>query len=484
MATSLENIAADNEPDQRHFWIILAFGAAIRFYDLGGKQLWLDEIIQAIHSSPQLSLAGVLRGVTDDRGATPLDYIIQHYVSAALGQSEFVLRLQAALFGIATIAAIYYLFRMVLGARVALLCAGLYSVYPLHHHYSQEGRPYALFTLLTVCSYLTFCKTLTRGSSRDWILYGATNTALLYSQYFGMFVLASQLLFSMTMLSPRVSDSWPLSRKIGLPFLAVQMGVIGASGILLVPWIIFGIHTVSGYTPQPVHFGLKLALSFVQGLGDGSHPLAWILLLLAVLGARKLVVEKQTALFSLLLCWCVVPVPLIFLLLWIKEYFFAIRHFLFITPAFFALVALGITRLSEQLAARYAAERVGCAAVALVVTVSLIVIGFHVPDRREDLRGAGRYLNQNVGPGDLVIAPGIDGVLSYYFPQISAHSKPADLLKAPNGIAGSGGNTFIVETAYLPASDRQIIESALGGFPSKQEIRFRDVEIIEIANRR
>jgi mannosyltransferase len=484
MPTLSQEPTANSGVEARYFWAILGIAAAIRFYNLGGKQLWVDEIIQAIHSSPQLSLAGVLRSVTDDRGATPLDYIIQHYVSAALGQSEFILRLPAAVFGIVTIAAIYFLFRTVLGSRAAVLSAGLYAVYPLHHHYSQEGRPYALFTLLTVCSYLTFCKTLERGRSRDWLLYGVTNTALLYSQYFGMFVLASQLLFSMTMLSGRVSDSWPLSRKIGFPFLAAQMGILTASALLFVPWLVFGIHTISGYAPQPVHFGFKLFLSFIQGLGDGSHPLAWILILLAVLGARKLMAEKRYALLSLLLCWCVMPVPLIFLLLWIKEYFFAIRHFLFITPALFALVSLGIGQVSEMLAARYAKAVTARAAVALVVCVSLLVIGLHVPDRREDLRGAGTYLNQNVRVGDQVIAPAIDGVLSYYFPQIGAHSRPSDILATPNGMAGSGGNTFIVETAYLPASDRQIIESGLGDFPSKRQIHFRDVEIIEVANRR
>src|SRR5712675_2373699 len=158
-ASSKENTVS-NGAEGRYFWIILGLAAAIRFYDLGGKQLWLDEIIQAIHSSPQLSFSAVLRGVTDDRGAAPLDYLIQHYVSSALGKSEFVLRLHAAIFGVATVAAIYYLSRMLLGSPAALMSAGLYAVYPLHHHYSQEGRPYALFALLTVCSYLTFWETL------------------------------------------------------------------------------------------------------------------------------------------------------------------------------------------------------------------------------------------------------------------------------------------------------------------------------------
>src|SRR3954466_8447461 len=103
----LSTVAIEQSPSKRQFWVVLLAAAFIRFVDLGGKQLWLDEIIQAIHTSPKLSLAQVLHAVTLDRGATPLDYVIQHCVSLWLGQSEFALRLHAAIFGTATIAVLY-----------------------------------------------------------------------------------------------------------------------------------------------------------------------------------------------------------------------------------------------------------------------------------------------------------------------------------------------------------------------------------------
>src|SRR6266481_1261580 len=80
------NIYPSSKSTPWSFWFVLIFGALIRFCGLGHKQLWLDELIQAVRSSPS-SLMGVLKSVADDRAQAPLDYIIQHYLANLLGQS-------------------------------------------------------------------------------------------------------------------------------------------------------------------------------------------------------------------------------------------------------------------------------------------------------------------------------------------------------------------------------------------------------------
>ncbi len=489
------------------FVALLASAAGLRLAGLGGKQLWLDEIIQALHSSPELSLAQVLGKVTQDRGATPLDYLIQHFVSLLLGQSEFALRLHAAILGTATIAALYVLCRRLLEAPsggkdaavpaadairperpgAALMAAGLYAVYPLHHHYSQEGRPYALFTLLTVCSYLVFIRLLRRSGAASWILYCAVNTLLLYSQYFGAFVLLSQLVCSLVLAAHSKTageeDKWlfapPRSAPIGRKWLIVQLSVLAISFLLLVPWLVYGAATIRGFQPQPARFGWKLFLSFIQELGDGSHPLAWILLILAALGARRLARERRRSALAVLLCWCALPVPLIFLLLWIEDYFFAIRHFLFLTPALLALAALGIEPVAELLENKIPKQRARSGAIAVVAAISLLVIGLHVPDRREDLRGAGNFLKANAGSDDIVVAPEMEGVLSFYFPRMAKQARPVAVLNDAAAMEAAR-RVYIVKTAYVSAADNLVIESAVREFPHARRISLRGVEIFQI----
>ena len=488
----------------RSLWFVFIFGALIRFLGLGHKQLWLDELIQAVRSSPS-SLSGVLKSVADDRAQAPLDYIVQHYLAGQLGHSEFALRFHAALFGTLTILALYYLARSVFDERVALITSILYAVYPLHHTYSQESRPYALFTLLTVCSYLLFWHLLLAGKAKTWLAYVVVNTLLFYANYFGMFVVFSQFVFACTLLAPRISESLPEIRKVGLAFVSGLLATITASIALFIPWIVMGIGTNLVYSPLPEHFGFKLFLRFVKELSDRSFPLSIVLIAFAILGILKL--RSTFGHLSFLLCWFLLPLPLIFLLLYVEDYFFAIRQILFATPALFMLISLGILYLSE-IAVKAKGTR-GTAvvrwAVASVGLMSITQIGLHFPDRREDLRGAGQFLKRNVSGRDVVIAPGLGNVLSFYFPEIYAHWQPGDEGSRRNGgpyfpvIHGhlqtvtslgdldaslsSGEKVFVVKSHYMTIGEEQFLSRVPEDGVTGQQMKFKGIEIIEMEER-
>jgi uncharacterized membrane protein len=499
------NIHPSNRPASQSFWFVLIFGGLIRFWGLGHKQLWLDELIQAVRSSPS-SLNGVLKSVADDRAQAPLDYVIQHYFAGLLGQSEFALRFHAAFFGTITILALYYLVRSVFDERVALITAILYAVYPLHHNYSQESRPYALFTLLTVCSYLVFWHLLSAGKAKTWFSYILVNTLLLYANYFGMFVVFSQFVFTCTLLAPHISESLPEIRKVGLAFVFRLMAAVAASVALFIPWIVMGIGTNLVYSPLPEKFGFKLFLRFLKELSDRSFPLSIVLIAFVILGVLKLRSDKKYGHLSFLLCWFVLPIPFIFFLLYIEDYFFAIRQVLFATPALFTLVSLGILYLSE-IAAKARGIREATAvrwAVAVVGLMSITQIGLHFPDRREDLKGVGQFLKRNMSAGDVVIAPGLGNVLSFYFPEIYAHLQPGDEGSRRNGgpyyeihahfqpvmslgdlsaSASSGKRIFVVKSHYMTAAE----EHSFSGVPmdgvTAHQTKFKGIEIMELEER-
>lgn len=115
------------------FLLILPVATALRIGKLGGKQLWVDEIIQALDSSHS-TIKEILLAARSEIAAAPLDLLIQHYAIILLGRSEFSLRLHAAIFGILTVATLYYITRVLLGNPVATIASLLYALYPLHHH--------------------------------------------------------------------------------------------------------------------------------------------------------------------------------------------------------------------------------------------------------------------------------------------------------------------------------------------------------------
>jgi uncharacterized membrane protein len=457
---------------------IVAVAAFLRFYRLGEKQLWLDELLQIIHSSPQ-RLSQLLLAVTEDRGATPLDYLVQHFFVAVLGHSEFAVRFHAALFGTVSVGLLYLLTRELFDIRTARLAALLYAVYPLHHHYSQEGRPYSLFTFLTLCSYLAFYKLLTTNSLVRQVSYALITTALLYASYFGFWVIVSQIVVLGFLRRKSIRESFAQDPKIDN--LQVFIPAIVVSLLLFAPWPILASRTIYGYQTSPWKLSWEVLPLVVREISDRSYPLSLMLILLGALGAFKTGAEKRGHLV-LLLCWFLLPIPLIILTVWHQDYFFTIRQILFTTPALYILVARGILSLPQLLpasgTARWAARILP---LSTVLTTSLVVIALHFPDKRTDLKGVATFLNDRTTDQDVIVAPGISDFLGYYVPRLNARFRKVSTLSVTDSL--NGKKIFIVDSRYTSEEDRRLTAQLVNlSDPSKtQKFDFRgDIQVVEV----
>jgi mannosyltransferase len=431
---------------------IFALAVFLRFYRLGDKQLWLDELLQVIHSSPQ-RFRELLLAITEDRGATPLDYLVQHVFVNVLGHSEFAVRFHAALFGALSIPVLYLLTRDLLDRRTAYLASLLYAVYPLHHHYSQEGRPYSLFTLLTLCSYFAFLKLLRANNVTRQVSYGLITTLLLFSSYFGFWVIVSQIVVLGFLRQRRVRESLRADQTAS-SFRVFAVPIL-VSFIVFAPWPIFASKTIYGYQTSPRKPGWELLPLLLREISDRSYPLSVILIGLAGVGAVALKKSKSGQLV-LLLSWFLLPIPLIVITVWQREYFFATRQILFTTPALYILVACGILSLPELLrTSQRARSAVRILLVSTVVIISLVVIALHSPDKREDLKGVATFLDERVTAKDVIIAPAISDFLVYYFPRLKPQFRDVATLSEINVLTGN--RIFIVNSRYVPAEDRRLI---------------------------
>src|SRR5690348_15452 len=140
--------------------VIVAVGFAFRVLFLGSRQLWIDELMQALVVRAS-SVTELLRQLRDGMALpAPLDYVIQKGFIELLGESAWSLRLHAAVFGTLSIWFLFRVAKLMFGERVALYSSALFAVFPLLYHYSQEGRPYALFVFLTLVSYDLLLRTI------------------------------------------------------------------------------------------------------------------------------------------------------------------------------------------------------------------------------------------------------------------------------------------------------------------------------------
>ncbi len=117
---------------------IVAAAAVLRFYRLGEWSYWIDEIY---------TVEGGIYVADWPVSRLPLSLLLTNLVMNGLGFSEWSARLAPAVIGIATLPALFFPLRRLLGGTVALTAVMLLAVSPWHLFWSQNARFYALLFL-------------------------------------------------------------------------------------------------------------------------------------------------------------------------------------------------------------------------------------------------------------------------------------------------------------------------------------------------
>ena len=250
--------------------LIVAAGIFLRFYT--HSALWLDEALTVDRSRlPVGEIAGSLK----QDGAPPLYYYLLHYWMDLFGQSDLATRSLSGVIAVATLPVAWlagnrFGGRIVAWVTLVLLASAPYAVY-----YSTESRMYALEILLTGCGYLALSRALERPRPGNLIAIGVVTAALLYSQYWCLYLVATVgiwLLGSawLNRRTERESGKRPEGTHPWPAFFAVAAG-----SLLFVPWLpTFFYQSQHTGTPwaMPPNFGD--IVSAVTAFGDNQGTLS------------------------------------------------------------------------------------------------------------------------------------------------------------------------------------------------------------------
>jgi 4-amino-4-deoxy-L-arabinose transferase-like glycosyltransferase len=177
---------------QRPVVAIAALALALRLYNLSGRSLWLDEIVQA-RSAHVSNLKDVIAQSSDlnfNVNQMPLSYIAT-WLLRPLGDVESILRLPAVVEGTLGVLAVYVLGRALFGTRAGLVAALVTAVFPFEVWYSQEARSYALFMVLTTAQMYGAYSAVKRGRVIDWLALAVFTGLNLYTHYLAIFTTAA-----------------------------------------------------------------------------------------------------------------------------------------------------------------------------------------------------------------------------------------------------------------------------------------------------
>ena len=454
---------------------VILLGAALRFYALGAKSLWGDEINTAVkfvrlpawdivtHLDPNNHpLFSLLAHLFTLQGANP------PLPAAGIGGpgQEFLLRVPAALLGIAAIPAVYRLGRAAVSPGVGLGAAFLLAISPYHLGYSQEARGYSALVLFTTLSLLYLLRAIKTGERRHSrqkrpdagpvAAFAVATVLALYSHLFAALPIGAALcllaVYGLADLrAGRLLRFRLRAWAVTMLFIAVAIAVLYAPLWLASPQAPEGtplgafrglglidrsyIGDYAGRLGFATDWkGLASVIDLAQRFGGGwggqwqpvaviSSALFWIGLVLTIGRSRST---------GILASWLALPFLFAEIIsrLWAGFYVYS-RFYVFMLPVYLVFVACGLAWLARGLGAlrdsrvghqirdrwlrrlrvrlpRWLLKDAGLIvsfglAVVLLGTTGLPALRHYYATERQDWRGVGQYLLRNVGPGDRVV---------------------------------------------------------------------------------
>jgi len=280
--------------------LILVVSAALRFWNLSGGSIGMDE--GATRAWARLPLDIILFQNIDVH--PPLTYAVQHLWHRIFPDLE-LMRGPAALAGIASIGLAIYAVRDFASRRAALITGALLAVSTAHVYYSQDARMYPfLMCGLMIAFYGALRITESKWRMAAYVLGAAI---AIYSHAIGLIAMA------MIGGAGLVGGYIQKGRQVVLPWFGVNLIVLA----IALPWLI----SIYGASQAFNGLGDSVKLTDIQwfyrnaigapGLFDFSPIIEGLLLGLAALGTAFAFMQKKYP-FALALTglWLIYPIIL------------------------------------------------------------------------------------------------------------------------------------------------------------------------------
>ena len=200
----------------------LVAGVALRFLFLGSRSLWFDEALTVLVATRPLPLLHSF--LMRFEVSPPLYSALMHFWLQLFADPRIGLRVFSALCGVGALVAFRGLADRLLPERARLHALLLAAVSSFWLHFAQDGRVYALLTLIVVFQARLTLELTERPTRRSWGAYAGVAVLGLYAHYYFGLILAAHA-------------AWLLRRWRSSPReLAAWLGAHGVVAAAFLPW--------------------------------------------------------------------------------------------------------------------------------------------------------------------------------------------------------------------------------------------------------
>lgn len=238
------------------FVIVLIIGFFFRFANLDLKRYWHDEVYTSFRISghtqgefvqefsgkivgikelqkyqrpnPKTHLTDTINGLArEEPQLTPLYFVLARIWSQLFGSSVAAVRSLSAVFNLLSLPLIYWLCCELFNSPITGLTAIiLMSTCPLQVIFSQEARPYSLWTLAILLFNIALLRALRVQTPFSWLLYALSVSIALYSYLLSFSIILAYGLYVL------IVERWRGVRNILYFTVATLAGIV-----TFLPWI-------------------------------------------------------------------------------------------------------------------------------------------------------------------------------------------------------------------------------------------------------
>ena len=334
------------------FILFFLLNFTLKVIHLADYPLAIDEPLSTYF--PLFDIGPLLKYFTTTQTAPLYDILMHFWLKITGVDSVFLLRLPSLIFNSLTAGLLFIAGMRFFNKEVGIGAASIFVVSNIQVHFAQENRPYALFTLLSLLSlyyFLGYVQSIERTNAKkifnsDFVIAVLLHSALVYTHYFGIFVLLIELFACLAFreISREKLQYWFLvCIGVGITFLPIAYYVARsfyATAVLGRWWL------KAPETPEEVWYVLRQYTNSPWGtfaaltIIIAGYVCATVKRIRLQISEKILLLFFPTAWLGMLLISYVTPI-------------FLDRYTLYITPAFYILVILNLQRLFFSTYIRY-----------------------------------------------------------------------------------------------------------------------------------
>jgi mannosyltransferase len=313
------------------FLIVLNF--VLKGFFLGSNSLGGDEPFSVYYSQQSL---GNLFEIFQAENNPPLHFLILHYWIDFFGISEISVRIPSLIFSSFTVLFIYKIGLRFFNSRVAIIASILFTFSTYHVIYAHEARAYALMGFLTAVSMFYYLAIIHSKKQNNWDVFWFlfANTLLIYTHFFGFFVLFIQFFFIL------------FQRNLLTQYYRFLILFVGVLILTYSPylWIILGRFTSSTQNgtwltpPSGINAFYEMLRAFSNAPVTAVFTIAVLVIGLVLLISKRKQNPNRLA-TRLVICWFYIPFVFMFVIsFWVPM--FLDRYLMFIAIGFCLTLAI------------------------------------------------------------------------------------------------------------------------------------------------